>query len=304
MVAEVTQQLKDRFQLSEVGKLHYLLGIQVSQQQEGVITLSQGSYIDKILRRFGMEDCNPQQLPISPQHGLRKWKEGGRDKPADQLLYQQIIGCLIYLVTGTRPDLAFVTMLLSQYASKPNTKHMGAAKRVLRYLKGTRDITLKYHRNGTPVDTGNGDTGNQLIGFADSDLVNDKDDGKSISGYIYQLNRNTISWRSKKRSRKVPTSTTEAELFAMAYAVKHMLWLQEALRELQPNQQVDSTLYRDNQGTLNLLQNYKGGDLTKHVVINYHFLRNVVQERGCFHLQHVPSTENLVDICTKGLAKP
>ena len=196
-------------------------------------------------------------------------------------------------------------MLLSQYASKPNTKHMGAAKRVLRYLKGTRDLTLRYHHNETQIDRGN-----RLIGFADSDLANDKDDGKSISGYIYQFNGNTISWRSKKRSRKVPTSTTEAELFAMAYAAKHMLWLQEALRELQPgqptsNQQpVDSTLYGDNQGTLNLVQNHKGGDLTKHVVINYHFLRNVVQERGCFDLQNVPSTENLADICTKGLAKP
>ena len=88
----------------------------------------------------------------------------------------------------------------------------------------------------------------------------------------------------------------------MAYAAKHMLWLQEALREV--NQQADSTLYGDNQGTLNLVQNHKGGDLTKHVVINYHFLRNVVLERGCFDLQHVPSTENLADICTKGLAKP
>lgn len=83
------------------------------------ISLSQRGHIDKIFHRFGMSDCKPQKVPLSSDHGLRKWREG--DEPADQKLYQQIIGCLIYLVTGTRPDIAYVTMMLSQYASQPNT---------------------------------------------------------------------------------------------------------------------------------------------------------------------------------------
>ena len=111
-------------------------------------------------------------------------------------------------------------------------------------------------------------------------------------------------WK-KRTHKKVATSTTEAESFAIAYAAKHMLWLWEALRELQQDQQhMDSTLYGDNQGTLDLIQNHKTGDLTKHIAINYHFLRNLVLERGFFHLQHVPSRENLADICTKEPAKP
>lgn len=85
-------------------------------------------YIDKILHGFGMEDCKPQKVPLSSDHGLRKLEEGD---VSDQKLYQQIIGCLIYLVTA---DIAYVTMPLSRYASQPNSKHMGAVKRVLRYL--------------------------------------------------------------------------------------------------------------------------------------------------------------------------
>ena len=305
-VNQLSITLKSRFQLSEIGVLHWLLGIQVNVNYDidadlRTISLSQGSYIDKILDRFGMSDCKPHRIPLATKHGLRKWQE--KDTPADQNLYQEIIGCLIYLVTGTRPDLAFVTMFLSQFASKPNTQHMGALKGVLRYLKGTRDLKLTYRANRT-----------NLIGYADSDYANDKDDSRSISGYIFQLNGNTISWRSKKRNRRVHTSTTEAELFAMSLASKHLLWLQEAMKELQPhshshpNPQDPSSsddLYGDNQATLKLIRNQRNNnDLTKHVAVVYHFLRNLTLEQKLFHIRYIPTTENLADICTKSIARP
>ena len=195
-----------------------------------------------------------------------------------------------------------MTMFLSQFASKPNTQHMGAAKRVLRYLKGTLDLKLTYC----------GDRQTNLIGYADSDYANDKDDSRSISEYIFKLNGNTISWRSKKRTRRVHTSTKEAELFAMSLAAKHLLWLQEALNELQPHQgptHPHSTssviLYGDNQATLKLIHNQRNNnDLTKHVAVVYHFIRNLVLEQKLFHLRYIPTTENLADICTKGIARP
>ena len=121
-------------------------------------------------------------------------------------------------------------MLLSQYVSQPNTKYMEAVKRVLHYLKGTRDLKLIFRRShGSPGSPGS----QRLLGYADSDFAGDIDDRRSVSGYVFTLNGNTISWRSKKRAGKVYTSTTEAELHAMGYASKHMLWLQEGLSELQ-----------------------------------------------------------------------
>ena len=147
-------------------------------------------------------------------------------------------------------------MLLSQYSSQPNVHHMGAAKRVLRYVKGTRNLKLIYRR------TESIEASRRLIGYADSDFANDVDDHKSVSGYMFMLNEcNTISWRSKKRTHRVATSTLEAELHALSYTSKHLLWLQEALRELQTctmemsasDKQNRPLLYSDNQGTLNMI---------------------------------------------------
>ena len=137
-----------------------------------------------------------------------------------------------------------------------------------------------------------------LIGFADSDFANDPGDRKSVSGYVFQLYGNTISWKSKKRPRKNASSTLEAELYAISYASKHLLWIQEGLSELQENSQPEPVvLYGDNQGTLQLIQNEKINDLTKHVAVTYHYMRNLVLERRCFGLEYVASSDNLADIC-------
>jgi len=127
-----------------------------------------------------MMSCNPITLPLDPNHKLRKYQEG--DNIADISLYQQIIGSLMYLVIGTRPDLAFAISLLSQFSSKPTVEHLGAAKRILRYITGMRDHTLTYKRYPQL----------SLAGFIDSDHGGNRDDRKSTSGYIFQLPMNTI----------------------------------------------------------------------------------------------------------------
>ena len=143
-----------------------------------------------------------------------------------------------------------------------------------------------------------------LIGFADSDFANDPDDRNSVSGYVFQLYGNTTSWKAKKRTRKNASSTLEAELYAMSYGSKHLLWIQEGLSELQDqenSQPEPAVLYGDNKGTLQLIQNEKINDLTKHVAVTYHYMRNLVLERRCFGLEYVASSDNLA---TKGLARP
>ena len=112
----LTQQLQGRFQLSEAGKLHNLLGVQVCQNEE-TIALSHGHYMDKVLKRFGMDSCKPHPIPLP-----------------------QIIGCLIYVVTGTRLDIAFETMLLSKYASQ-NSKHMKLQKKYCSISKSSTHLS-------------------------------------------------------------------------------------------------------------------------------------------------------------------
>jgi len=185
--------LKSEFQLTELGPRNWLLGIQIEYHSDSV-TLSQRAYIDKLRARLCMTSCNPVTLPLDPNSKLRKFQDG--DNIVDATLYQQIIGSLMYLVIGTRPDLAFTVSLLSQYSSQPTTIHMGAAKRILRYIKSTRDKFLTYTKCSAL----------SLAGFADADFANDKDERKSISDHKFQLAMNTISWCSRKQ-KCVSTST-------------------------------------------------------------------------------------------------
>jgi len=120
--------LKTEFKVNDMGELNWLLGIQITFTDDG-ITVSQTTFIDQILNRFSMEDCKPVSTPIDSNHQLKA--DDGENQRTDATAYQQIIGSLMYLVTGTRPDLAYTITQLSKFNSSPSTKHLMAAKRVL-----------------------------------------------------------------------------------------------------------------------------------------------------------------------------
>ena len=288
LMTSTKASLKREFEVSDMGDLHWLLGIQIEYTSTG-IQLSQTAYIDKILLRFGMQDCNPLSLPLDKNELLRQSTDEQDDTIKSR--YQQIVRSLMYATIGTRPDLAFTVTHLSQFNSKPSATHLGAAKRVLRYLKGTRTLPLIYPF-GAPL---------VLEGFTDSDHAACRDTRKSVSGYIFQLANCTISWRSRKQ-RSVATSSTEAEYMALAFSAKHQIWFQTALKELGYTD-IPSALSTDNQGASDLTQNPRISDASKHIDIAYHFTRDLV-EKGFLTVLHIPGERNPADICTKALPGP
>jgi len=237
-----------------------------------------------------MDACNPVSLPLRPNTKLLKAQD--TDDLTDASRYQQIIGSLMYLVTGTRPDLAYTVSALSQFSSKPTTQHMGVLKQVLRYLKGTRDLKLTYTKS--PSNKVN------LAGFSDADFGGDRNDRKSTTGYIFQLAGNTICWRSIKQ-RCVSTSTVEAEYIALSTTAKQQIWLQNALSELRID--IPAALSTDNSGSIDLTNNARISDRSKHIDIAYHHVRDLV-DTGTINLLHVASVDNLADLCTKPLPLP
>jgi hypothetical protein len=289
------EALKKEFNLSELGPLNWVLGIQIEWHQNSV-TLSQQAYVDQLLVKFGMDTCNPVLLPLNPNQKLVKAEEGA--DLADVSLYQQIIGSLMYLVIGTRPDLAFTVSALSQFASKPTKTHMGALKQVLRYLKGTRSLKLTYRRSNRGLQhnaagshnaaglhnasglhnaAGNNSSLIDLAGYSDADYAGDRSDRKSTSGYIFQLASNTICWRAVKQ-RCTATSTVEAEYIALSTAAKHHMWLQHALVELRLLH-VPSALSTDNDGTIDLTLNPRISDRSKHINVLFHHVRDLARTR-------------------------
>eukprot|EP00253_Pinus_taeda_P010328 PITA_10328 len=203
--------------MTALGYVHYYLGIEVTQHPKSIF-LSQKKYIGDLLNRFGMTECNHLSTPM--EQNLKLTSIEGKEFE-DATKYRQLIGSLIYLTT-TRPDISFVVGILSRFMQKPCEGNWAAAKRVLRYLKGTQDLGIKY----TQVDDFS------LIGYSDSDFYGDKETGVSTSGYAMSLGSGAVSWRSRKQS--VPEdSKTEAEYVVATEATKEIVWLRKILEDLQ-----------------------------------------------------------------------
>ncbi|KAI0992496.1 hypothetical protein K3495_g15689, partial [Podosphaera aphanis] len=201
LMSETINLLKSEFRVNDMGTLNWLLGIQIEYTNVG-ITLSQTAYIDRVLNRFSMQDCNPVSTPIESNQRLMAAIDG--ETRINATLYQQIIGSIMYMVTATRPDLAYTITHLSQYSSDPTISHLSAAKRVLRYLKGSRELKLTYKFSSPLV----------LNGYCDASYGNCLDTRRSFAGYLFQLGESTICWRARKQ-RTVAHSTCEDEYMAL-----------------------------------------------------------------------------------------
>lgn len=195
--------MKAMFQMSDLGLLHYYLGMEVSQTENG-ITISQGAYAMKILEAAGMAGCNPSQIPMEPRLKLSKRSSA----PAvDATKFRRIIGSLRYLVNSW-PDLAFSVGYVSRFMSAPTAEHQAAMKRVLRYVAGTINYGCCYKRRTGDVE---------LVGYSNSDLAGDIDTRKSTTGVFFFLGDNVITWQSQKQ-KVVALSSCEAEYIAATTA--------------------------------------------------------------------------------------
>ena len=199
--------------MSMMGELNFFLGLQIKQLKEGIF-INQSKYTKEILRKFGLQDAKSYSTPMSATCKLDKDENG---KKVDQKTYRGMIGSLLYLTTS-RPDIMYSTCICARFQSDPRESHLGAVKRILRYLKGTQNIGLWYARNSTLT----------LNGYTDSDFAGCKIDRKSTSGACQFLGSNFISWFSKKQH-SVALSTAKAEYVAIDGCCAQILWIKMQL---------------------------------------------------------------------------
>lgn len=179
MCESFKRSMQCEFEMTDLGKMKFFLGVEVSQNSEG-ISLCQTQYAREVLKRFKMWEANDVKNPIVPGTKLTKLTPG---KDVNSTKYMSLIGSLMYL-TVTRPDLMYVVSLLSRFMAKPKEEHMTVAKRVLRYIKGTINYGLYYGK----------DNSQKLRVFTDSNYARDLEDRKSTSGYICLFNGAAICW--------------------------------------------------------------------------------------------------------------
>jgi len=298
-------KLVHRFKTKDLGASTWILGMRIMRDLKArTITLDQELYVTKALERHGMDQCKPVTTPGAPTGSSTESAAGSDTDVVNLQQYQEMVGTLMYSAVSCRPDISHAVQQLAQAMQSPTQQDVVAAKRVFRYLAGTKDIGLVFgSRCGQVLDTrGRNCFRLDVCCYADADWANSKKDRKSITGWVAKVNGDPISWASKKQ-RTVAQSTCEAELYAEAAAIQEVLWLRDLLKELGLNVQTGSTVYGDNQSTLAISKNGIKGERTKHVDVKYHFITETVQS-GKVKLQWIPTTEQQADIFTKALAAP
>lgn len=285
-VAVFKKQMQKVFDMTDLGKLSYYLGIEVLQDNES-ITISQSGYAKKILQAAGMGDCNSAKYPMEPGFGLTK-DEGG--VPVNATEYRSLVGSLRYL-THTRPDLGYSVGVVSRYMESPKESHLKAVKHILRYIKGTIKYGLVYRKGGD----------RKLVGFSDSSNGMDLDDRKGTTGTIFYFSGKPITWSSQKQH-TVSLSSCEAEFIAATMAACQALWLRSLLKELTGWKQERVKLYVDNSAAIALMQNPVFHGRSKHIDTRYHFIRECI-ERDQIEVEHIRGEEQRADPLTKALPR-
>ncbi|XP_014490299.1 uncharacterized protein LOC106753033 [Vigna radiata var. radiata] len=282
---EFSKVMQEEFEMSMMGELTYFLGLQVKQTIDGIF-IHQSKYCNDLLKRFQMLDCKDATTPMATNYYLDLDETS---KSVDQKMYRGMIGSLLYL-TVSRTDIMHSLCLYARFQSDPKESHLTVVKRILKYLKGTKNLGLWYP-NGTNMF---------LTGYSDSNFGGCKLDRKSTSGTCHLLGSSLISWNSKKQA-YVALSTTEAEYIAAGSCCAQSLWIKSQLEAY--GIRIDNIpLKCDSTSAINLTKNPILHSKTKHIEIRHHFIRDHIN-RGEIKIEYVDTLHQWADIFTKPLNK-
>ncbi|KAG6538135.1 hypothetical protein ZIOFF_003246 [Zingiber officinale] len=290
LITSFKDSVMKEFQMIDLGLMTYFLGMEVHQKKGVGTFVGQTKYCMDLLHKYGMNEANPVVCPTDYKGAITSIT--GREKP-DAAIYRGIVGSLIYL-SHTRPDLSFLVSLLSRYMSQPTSAHLAAAKRALRYVKGTMDLGLFFPATGDNKNFTN------LEGYSDSDYAG-AENAKSTSGYIFYLNNAPFSWSTKKQD-VVAQSTAEAEYIAAALARNQCTWIRQLLSDIGFTPEAATPLMIDNQAAIAIAKDPTHFSRAKHIKVRYHALHEAIKDKE-IQLIHVPTENQKADMLTKVLRK-
>ncbi|KAM6596766.1 hypothetical protein CsatA_007290 [Cannabis sativa] len=205
--------------------------------------------------------------------------------------YALAIGSLMYAQVCTCPDIAYIVGVLGRYLSNPGIDHWKAVKKVMRYLKRTRDYMLTYRMSDHF----------EIIGYSDSDFEGCQDSRRSTLGYIYLLGGGAISWRSAKQT-LIALSTMTAEFVACYEASNYSIWPRNFVTGLCIKDEIERplNLYCDNKSAVLYSNNNMSSTKSKHIDIKFLVVKERVQS-GQICIEHLGTNSMIADPLTKGL---
>ncbi|RVW37000.1 Retrovirus-related Pol polyprotein from transposon TNT 1-94 [Vitis vinifera] len=295
LLRETKEYLSKNFHMVDMGEANYVIGIEIFRDRSrGVLGLSQKGYIDRVLERFNMQSCSSGIAPILKGDKLSKMQCPRNNMEREQMKkipYASAVGSLMYAQTCTRPDISFAVGMLGRYQSDPGFEHWKAAKKVMRYLQGTKDYMLTYKRSEQL----------EVVGYSDSDYGGCLDSLKSTSEFVFMLANGVISWKSEKQS-ITASSTMEAEFVACFEASSHALWLRNFISGLGVVDSIAKPLriYCDNTAAVFFSKNGKFSSGSKHMDLKYLVVKERVQKQQV-SIENIRTALMVADPLTKGL---
>ena len=175
--------------------------------------------------------------------------------------------------------------------SPPTVDHWAVVEQILRYLKGALRCGILYSNHGH----------NKIECFSNADWVGSKENTRSTSGYSVFVGGNLVSWKSKKQN-VVSRSSAGSKYRAMAQSIYEIIWLHQLLREVGIKTPIPAKLWCDNQAALHITSNPVFHEQTKHIEIDYYFVRKKKKKTGLISTRYVKTEEQLGDIFTKALS--
>lgn len=286
-LSDLKFKLSESFKLKQLSNQFYnFLGINIDRDmQNKIVSIDQTLAIQNLVKKFNVENCKTFKTPIERNLNL---KIGCEISESTRLPYKELLGSLMYLMMGTRPDICFSISYFGQFQDCATDEHFKHLLRVLKYLKYTANYKLYFYYSKDNV-----------FGFADADWANNINDRKSISGYCFKLFNNLVCWSSKKQT-SVALSSTESEFVAVCVASCELLYLKNLLFDLKVDFSLPITLFEDNQSAIKLLQNFENNKRCKHIDVKLHFVIDLISN-GIMKVTYVCTEQQLADIFTKSL---
>ncbi|GJZ14650.1 putative ribonuclease H-like domain-containing protein [Tanacetum coccineum] len=281
LCTEFEKLMHKKFQMSSMGELTFFLGLQVTQKDDGIF-ISQGKYVDEILKKFGFSTVKTAVTPMETSKPLHKDAEA---EDVDVHLYRSMIGSLMYL-KASRPDIMFTVCACVRFQVTPKVLHLHAVKRIFRYLKGQPKLGIWYPKD-SPFD---------LEAYIDSDYAGASLDSKYTTGGCQFLKSRLISWQYKKQT-IVSNSTTEAEYVAASSCCGQVLWTQNQMLDYGYNF-MNTKIFIDNESTICIVKNLLFHSKTKNIEIRHHFIRDS-NEKKLIQMIKIHIDHNVTDLLTK-----
>ena len=287
------EQLCSKFKMKNLDEAKECLGFEIKRDfSKGKIWVSQSKYINEILKKFNMADCNPVTTPLDVNQKLSKEMSPQTPEEISEMQnipYQQAVGSLLYAAHGTRPDIAFAVSVVARFNNNPGRPHWNAVKRIFRYLKGTCEFGVEFSK----------DPKSDIVGYCDSDWASDIDERRSVTGYTFVYQGGPITWATKKQL-TVALSTAEAEYMALSAATQEAMWIRNFIKEFQFQKNVPTVIMCDNRSAIDLAKTNIHHSRTKHIDIRHHYVREKVIS-GDIQLIPIDTNNMIADVLTKGL---